>query len=147
LCALWATEGWPQDGGGAGGGVCCWGRLFLSVGSRVAGVGRKSPARRPPAPFPPHVGTLGPFLALGEVCLRGRLSRKCNGKSGGWLAMGDGGSFTGELPMGPHAARRSSAKARGMRLILMAHFALVVRKRSQHRVHSLVDKNHNRYRL
>jgi len=39
------------------------------------------------------------------------------------------------------------AKARGMRLILMAHFALVVRKRSRHRVHSLVDKKHNRYRL
>src|SRR6516162_2317838 len=37
------------------------------------------------------------------------------------------------------------AKA-GMRLVLMAHFALVVRKRSRHRVHSLVDKNHNRYR-
>src|SRR5262249_20111949 len=39
------------------------------------------------------------------------------------------------------------AKARRTRLILMAHFALVVRKRSRRRVHSLVDKNHNRYRL
>ena len=54
------------------------------------------------------------------------------------------GRFRGFCDQGGGVEGRAKA---GMRLVLMAHFALVVRKRSRHRVHSLVDKNHNRYRL
>ena len=89
----------------------------LCIGSERAAIG----ARGPPGLVP-----LGVTLGAGEGGLCLRRSSHFRG-------------FCDQV--------EGCAKARGMRLILMAHFALVVRRRSRHRVHSLVDKNHNRYRL
>jgi hypothetical protein len=111
------------------------------------GLGRNPHDWRPPRLSPNMWGLWALFERSGRsACAAGCHENATENLAAGWRWV-TADLFTGELPMGPHAARRFSAKARGMRLILMAHFALVARKRSRHRVHSLVDKNYNRYRL